>query len=373
MQYHGLLFKVFQRTGIFLFVILMAGNVTGNDLVLNGTRDDVLVNIESGSFQVGRESFSFPVDNFETGWVVCVQRKLYVIADRSVVNLHSGAVLDIPGSTLLPDVSRPASGQWMVSGDRIFIPVLSGVQIVEPTGGEIELCPYDHILKVERDVRLNLPVIATGKAGRMYAWENGLLKTKKKNGWMQLSESVSSGVLEQAFLDSRELAWMVRFQVDQGNLESFRIAARSLDKRNDTWGDRKIQEGLLRNLFVDAGGRLVMEYMDASIMAALFQAKKIKIRTLGGPDRLDRHHSFSVSHKRRHVYAVSRSDGGMVLMIQCKDGNCYLADPVSGRFKRLDVGFGYDYTFLRGESSGIFYRADTGDQHIVDLRFPAER
>ncbi len=355
-----------------LLLFSFTGLVCGESIVLKGQWTDFLVDVESGMCRTGTEEFSSGAENILPGWVVCVDRLLFVITRQGIVNVRTGETIPLPEQTLLPDVGSPVSGQWMVSGNTIHLPTSSGMQIINPVSGTAEKYRFSHHLKMEDGIHLDLARIVRSEE-HLFLWQDGELDVYAGNGWEQLSRTAPAGVLEEQFLDSPSRAWLVRFRVDQGDLGSFRIEARPLNIQTAAWQNETVQEGLLRNLFVDERGRLVLEYMDASIMAAIFQAKKVKMRVVDPSKNLDTRQTFSVSHKRRHLFALSGPDGRIYVLIQCKDGNCYLTDPVSGQFSKLEKQFDYNFTFLRGESSGIFYQADTGAFYPVKLQLPSDR
>ena len=79
-------------------------------------------------------------------------------------------------------------------------------------------------------------------------------------------------------------------------------------------------------------------------------------------------YSFSLSHKRRHVFPVYYGSK-IFLIAQCKDGRVYLLDLNRDKKRLVKKRVYYDYDFLKGKNGGVFYEKNGNNYFSVKFEF----
>ena len=131
-------------------------------------------------------------------------------------------------------------------------------------------------------------------------------------------------------------------------------------------------EGILKNPGVDSAGRLAFEYMKASILSAFLGRNKVRLRMVDPGSGKVNTRSFSVGDKRRHLFFVQGTSGVLHIVTQCKNGDVFVIDPFSGKFRKVKTEkVNYNYTFIRGVGGGVFYDEKTA--HRVTVSFDTNR
>lgn len=341
----------------------------GSCIIMRGENYDYLY--DSNSVEVWKGSERLKIEKWEK-----LEPGYYFANKNSIFRLQEGEITCsdsdwrlIVKDCLLPVSSSPESIQEMVHDGRLYLPVRSGFLVVNLDSHLETVLSYPWQLQPSAGggMKVSIPELAA-KNESLWAFDSGHLQRQLEGAWKELTAVPEKDMIASYLLPGSHFVNLVLLKVTQGNLGSFRTRVLSYSTEDGHLQIDKEFGGVLKNPGVDASGRLVFEYVKVSILSALMGRNKVRLRIVDPGSGKTATRSFSVGDKRRHLFFMQDNDGGLLIIVQCKNGNVFMINPFSGSFRKLKTGkFGYDYTLIRGVGSGVFYNEKTGNRVAVSF------
>ena len=344
---------------------LLAGPV----LVLRGERCDYLYDAEGRQAWQGTELFA--VEQWKT-----LEPAYYFAVKQSIYRFRDG-VISCSGrdwkvkvkDCLLPIPSVAVSIEGMVSGNCIYLPVRAGFLVLDTRSQSQDILTHQwQPSQIPGGaLKLSIPQFSGAKE-QLWSLESGHLRHLVNGNWKEVVMVPEKDLIEAHLLAGDRFVNLLLFKVTQGDLGSFRtrLLSFSADDGHQLM-DREFG-GVLKNPAVDSRGRVIFEYVKASIFSAFLGRNKVRWRVIDPGKNKVKDDSVSVGDKRRHLFYVENKQGNLLLVVQCKNGDVFVIDPFNGDSRKLKVGkFGYDYTLIRGVGNGVFYNEKTGNRVAVSF------
>ncbi|BBB33431.1 hypothetical protein TTHT_1988 [Thermotomaculum hydrothermale] len=329
----------------FLFLFFLCFSLFAQILPLKGNRYDYLVDFDKKKVFCGVEEFDFDSDK-KCGYFFVWDKSLFLFEKGKVINLNEKKESGEIKNSLLPDADYlPYSIQDLVKGNLLFIPIKTGFAVFDLKKGEIKgslSCVFD---KTERDIVL--PEVKTGNDRIFLVFNkrvevfNDFEKEKTLHIDNALFFTVSAGKDFFSILSVEK----------PGGLFSIKTVLKSYDYKFNLLNKKEI-DVFPKNIY-EINGNFVFEKKEISVFS-LFGSKKIHIVRTDLKNGKIKEYSFSLSHKRRHVFPLYYGKK-IFLIAQCKDGKVYLLDLYRDKKRKTDKKVYYDYDFLKGKKGGVFY------------------
>ncbi|NOY22213.1 MAG: hypothetical protein GXO70_01720 [Acidobacteria bacterium] len=341
----------------------------GSSIILRGENCDYLYDAKLAD--VWKGSRVFRVEKWREmvpGYYFACEDSIFRFSKDEITCSDSDWRLKVT-DCLLPVPSSAKSIQEMVHDGRVYLPVRSGFLVVNLETHLETLLPYSWQLQFTADAGLEMPIpkLASQKES-LWLLGSGCFKKQVSGDWKEMVAVPDEDRIDTYMFAGSRFVNLVLFKVTQGELSSFRTRVFSFSNVDGRLLMDREFGGILKNPGVDPQGRLVYEYVKASILSAFMGRNKVRLRIVdpGSGKVLTR--SFSVGDKRRHLFFMERADGTLLIIVQCKNGNVFVIEPISGNFRKLkDVKLGYDYTLIRGVGNGVFYNEKTGNRVAVSF------
>ncbi len=344
----------------YLTLFLFCFSLFAQILPLKGDRYDYLVDFDKQKVVCGVKEFSFNSKD-KYGYFFVFKGELYRF-DREKLFLEGKEEKQIADfkDTILPNSNLlPNSIQDFIKNGFLFLPTQKGFVVFavkkERVLGEL-LFDFD---KTETD--MVLPEIIVKKdfiflvfLKRIEVFK-GFEKVKTLNIPKCLFFNVSVG---------KDFFTILTVE-KPGGLFSIKTVLKAYDFDFDLLHKKEL-DVFPKNIFrID--GDFVFEKKEVSIFS-LFGSKKIHIVKTDMRKGKVKEYSFSLSHKRRHVFPVYY--GSKVFLIaQCKDGKVYLLDLNRDKKRLVKKKVYYDYDFLKGKNGGVFYEKNGNNYFSVRFEF----
>ncbi|MCK5879705.1 MAG: hypothetical protein KAH24_07990 [Holophagae bacterium] len=341
----------------------------GSSIILRGENCDYLYDVNAGKVWKGAETFQVEKwGKLEPAYYFANKKSIFRLQKGKITCSNSDWRLLVT-DCLLPVPSSPESIQKMVHGGRLYLPVRSGFLIVDLDTHLEAFSAYPWQLQQTSGAGMEVPIPRlAAKSESLWVLDSGHLKRQVNGAWQDVTAVPEKDLIAAYLFPGKHFVNLLLHKVTQGDLGSFRTRVFSYSTGEGRLVMDREFGGVLKNPAVDTSGRLVFEYVKASILSALMGRNKVRLRIVDPGSGKVTTHSFSVGHKRRHLFFMKRSDGVLLTVVQCKNGNVFVIYPFSGKLSKLETGkFNYDYTFIRGVGSGVFYNEKTGNRVAVSF------
>ena len=344
----------------YLTLFLFCFSLFAQILPLKGDRYDYLVDFDKQKVVCGVKEFSFNSKG-KYGYFFVFKGELYRF-DREKLFLEGKEekqIADFKDTILLNSNLVPNSIQDFIKNGFLFLPTQKGFVVFNLGKNRVEVeinCIFD---KTETD--MVLPEIIVKKdfiflvfLKRIEVFK-GFEKVKTLNIPKCLFFNVSVG---------KDFFTILTVE-KPGGLFSIKTVLKAYDFDFDLLHKKEL-DVFPKNIFrID--GDFVFEKKEVSIFS-LFGSKKIHIVKTDMRKGKVKEYSFSLSHKRRHVFPVYY--GSKVFLIaQCKDGKVYLLDLNRDKKRLVKKKVYYDYDFLKGKNGGVFYEKNGNNYFSVRFEF----
>ena len=325
-------------------------------LPLQGEKYDYLVDFKRQKVVCGIEEFSFD-SQIKAGYFFVYEKNLYCLNKGELRNLNrKNRLIARFDKAILPCSDfLPFSIQDLILDNLLFIPVQDGFFVFDMEERNVKgrlKCVFD---RSETDIVL--PDILVQKD---YFF---LVFNKRVEIYGNFERKNTFYFKNSIFFDiSVGDDFFTILSVEKpGGLFSIKTVLKAYDFDFKLLNTKEL-EVFPKNIF-RAGGDFVFETKEISVFS-LFGSKKIHFVKTDLKHGKIKEYSFSVSHKRRHVFPFYYGKK-IFLVIQCKDGKVYFLDLNRDKKKRLDKKVYYDYTFLKGKKGGVFYEKSSDNYFPV--------
>lgn len=341
----------------------------GSSIILRGERCDYLYNADSTEVWKGSEAFKVKKwKKLEVAYYFACKKSLFRLSKGEITCSDSDWRVTI-SDCVLPVPSSAASIQNMVHNGHLYLPVRTGFLVLDLEKQSKTLLAYHWQMKATADAGMGTPIPEMAeKGGSLWSLNSGHLHRLETGAWKDMMAIPEKDLIDSTLLSGTRFTNLVLFKVTQGDLGSFRTRVISFSNRNgELLLDREFS-GILKNPGTDKSGKVVFEYVKASILSAFLGRNKVRLRIIAPGTGKATVQTFSVGDKRRHLFFVDSGDGGLLIIVQCKNGDVFMIDPFSGKSRELKSGkFGYDYTLIRGVGNGVFYNEKSGNRVAVSF------
>ncbi len=348
---------------LFFFPFFCLPVQSSSAIVLRGERQDYLYNISKAEVRAGAVTFNVKKwKKNDFAYYFAYKRILFRYLNHEITCSDSDWRLKVDGC-LLPVPSSPESIQKMVHKGSLFLPVQNGFFVLDLMTRRVDLLDFPWRLKPISGggIKISVPELA-GSRDTLWVLDAGHLKRRVSGRWKEAIQVPGKDLVDTFLFSGRRFVNLLLFKVTQGDLGSFRTRLLSYSAGEGRLLMDREFDGILKNPGVDESGRLVFEYVKASIFSAFMGRNKVRLRIVDPGNRKVVTRSFSVGDKRRHLFFMTGKAGELLIIVQCKNGNVFVIAPFSGKMRELKKGkFNYDYTLIRGVGNGIFYNKKTGN------------
>ena len=339
----------------FVFLFFLSICAFSQTLVLKGEKVDYLVDFSKKKVFCGSNTLplSLPYSN---DYFFVYGKKALTVGEflKKLNSKQEFSDFILPKNSLLPH-----SAQCFVRENLIFFPTEKGFDVFNLESGEFKgkiKCLFERnrtgivlpkIVKVNNRVFLvfsdKVEVYENFEKKKTFDFQNSLFFyfSAGKDFFSFMSVEKPGGIFS---IKTRFLSFNYRFE---------KITEKELDI-------------FPKNVF-PVDGNFVFEKKEVSVFS-LFGSKRVYIVKTDLMRGKFKNYSFSLSHKRRHLFPLFLN-GDFFIVVQCKDGKVYLLDLKRDKSGRLKKRFYYDYTFLRGNGSGVFYNEENGNYSVVSFKF----
>lgn len=340
-----------------IFVVLPG---RGSDwTLLKGRYSDVLINIKKGEVSgCTSRRMDDPGRLAASSFLFSGGGSVWQLDHDCLTNLETGATCRIPGRSLLPAAAIGRDLEGRKAEGYLQIPVISGFELYQFSSGEWFQVPFQHDVKWNDGVVVSLPTLIPATHGYLAVDANSIRRLVG-NQWQDIVRSEGARYLDGQWVAGTRWVSLAISEVTPGDLNSFAVRVISVDRKTGAVAMDHREPGILKQAYADESGRVVTEYVNASIIAALFQRKQMRLRVHDPAKDVVTERVVDLTHKRRHVYPMRTESGKLVFLVHCKDGFVYQVDVETGTRRRLLNEVSYAYQFAR-----------TGDQiRILDPGF----
>ena len=344
----------------YLTLFLFCFSLFAKILPLHGGRYDYLVDFDKQKVVCGVKEFSFDSKK-KSGYFFVVEGKLYRF-DGKKLFLEDKEEKQIANfkDTILPDsYFIPNSIQDFVKNGFLFLPSKKGFVVFdlkkERVEGEIN-CTFD---KTETDMVLPEVIVKNDFIFLVFLKRIEVFKNFEKVKTLNIPKCLFFNV-------SVVNDFFTILTVEKpGGLFSIKTVLKAYDFDFNLLHKKEL-DVFPKNIFrVD--GDFVFEKKEVSIFS-LFGSKKIHIVKTDMKKGKVKEYSFSLSHKRRHVFPVYYGSK-IFLIAQCKDGRVYLLNLNRDKKRLVKKRVYYDYDFLKGKNGGVFYEKNGDNYFSVKFEF----
>ncbi|PJB79095.1 MAG: hypothetical protein CO090_05585 [Acidobacteria bacterium CG_4_9_14_3_um_filter_49_7] len=357
-----------------IFLLLFCQDIylpvwAGSSIILRGERCDYLYNADSAEVWKGSEVFKVKKwKKLEVAYYFACKKSLFRLSKGEITCSDSDWRVTIPDS-VLPVPSSAASIQNMVHDGNLYLPIRTGFLVLNLEKQSKTLLAYHWQMKPRADAGMGTPIPEMAeKGGSLWSLDSGHLHRLETGAWKDIMAIPEKDLIDSTLLTGSRFANLILFKVTQGDLGSFRTRVISFSTGSGKHLLDKEFSGILKNPGIDASGKVVFEYVKASIFSAIMGRDKVRLRIVDPGSGKEITRNFDVGDKRRHLFFVESGDGGLLIIVQCKNGDVFMIEPFSGKFRELKSGkFGYDYTLIRGIGHGVFYNEKSGNRIAVSF------
>ncbi|NOZ13662.1 MAG: hypothetical protein GXO69_08470 [Acidobacteria bacterium] len=354
---------------IFFPMLFSPLHVKAKGLILRGGNCDYLYDIESGSiYGCGNSAAAGKWNSRDSAYYFAGKCGVFRFCNGKIASSVSG-VYAAAKNAFLPFPSGAQSIQEMVHGGNLYLPVRPGFLVFNLSQQSAHLLPYPWRLHPVRKGGLELAVPGLADAGgSLWVLDSGHLRRFSGGRWVEVMQVPEKDLIETRLLAGKKFVNLLLFKVTQGDLGSFRTRILSFSAIDGQLLMDREFDGVLKNPAADRPGRIVYEYVNASLLSALWGRKKVKLRVIDPGKKKVFTDAYSVGDKRRHLFYLFGRRGALLLVVQCKNGDIFVIRPFQGRMRKLrKVKFGYDFTLIRGVGNGVFYNEKTGNRIAVSF------
>jgi len=341
----------------------------GSSIILRGERCDYLYNADSAEVWKGSEAFTVKKwKKLEAAYYFACKKSLFRLSKGEITSSDSDWRVTI-SDCVLPVPSSAASIQNMVHDGHLYLPVRTGFLILDLEKQSRTLLTYHWQMEPTADAGMETPIPEMEeKSGSLWSLNSGHLHRLETGAWKDIMAIPEKDLIDSTLLSGTRFTNLILFKVTQGDLGSFRTRVISFSTVNGKHLLDREFSGILKNPGIDASGKVVFEYVKASIFSAIMGRNKVRLRIVDPESGKEITRTFDVGDKRRHLFFVESGDGGLLIIVQCKNGDVFMIEPFSGKFRELKSGkFGYDYTLIRGVGNGVFYNEKSGNRVAVSF------
>ena len=344
----------------YLTLFLFCFSLFAQILPLKGERYDYLVDFNKQKVVCGVKEFSFNSKD-KYGYFFVFKGKLYRF-DREKLFLEGKEEKQIADfkDTILPNSNLvPNSIQDLVKNGFLFLPTQKGFVVFdvkkERVLGELSF-DFD---KTETDMVLPEIIVKKDFIFLVFLKRIEVFKGFEKVKTLSIPKCLFFNV-------SVGKDFFTILTVEKpGGLFSIKTVLKAYDFDFNLLNKKEL-DVFPKNIF-RIEGDFVFEKKEVSIFS-LFGSKKIHIVKTDMKEGKVKEYSFSLSHKRRHVFPVYY--GSKVFLIaQCKDGKVYLLDLNRDKKRLVKKKVYYDYDFLKGKNGGVFYEKNGNNYFSVKFEF----
>ncbi len=343
-----------------LFFLFFIFSSFAEILPLKGYRLDYLVDFDKGKVIYGRDSFDFN-KKVSAGYFFVWGKSLFLYnsGKLSVVGKDINFLHQFKG-VVLPELKfLHRSIQFFLRENFLFLPVSEGFVVYDVEKnreiGEIK-CDFDRgdqdILFPEIFVKGEYIFLVFNKRVDIYK-EFKKIKTFKIDNSLFFKFSPGKDFFSFLIVEK------------PGGVFSIKTVLKAYHY-NFSLINKKEMDVFPKNIF-EVNGDFIFEKKEISIFS-LFGSKKIHFVKTDLRKGKIKELSFSLSHKRRHLFPVY-SKNKVYIVAQCKDGKVFLLDLYRKKKTKLEQKVYYDYSFLKGEEGGVFYEKNGSNYFAVKFKF----
>ncbi len=350
-------------------VLVFSDQTVTKRIILRGENRDFVYNTETASVWSADGGISVKKwGPHDSGYYFAGEHGIFRLQNGKITSADSDTCICVK-DILLPFPSEAESIQEMLYSGCLFLPVQSGFLLFDLEKQSVRSLPYVWKLHSAAGSRLDLTIPKFSVASHsLWALDSGNLRRFSGDRWVEVMQVPEKDLIETRLLAGKKFVNLLLFKVTQGDLGSFRTRIFSFSTVDGHLLMDQEFDGVLKNTAVDRLGRVVYEYVEASLLSALWGRKKVKLRMIDPGKKKVFTDAYSVGDKRRHLFYLFGRRGALLLVVQCKNGDVFVIRPFQGRMRKLrKVKFGYDYTLIRGVGNGVFYNEKTGNRVAVSF------
>jgi len=253
--------------------------------------------------------------------------------------------------SILPILNCPNSLQHFTSKNALFIPTANSTIWINTSDKQVKKLPdlpiqfpSINIAIFPKFFLINSQLMLLSNY-KLYTYSNNKFKVIAKFPKTQ-SLGIKLCIFNKGFAVLNAL-------VTRGELSSFRTEISYFSEKFEKTKTVTVN-GIFKEGGSDLSGNVLIAYKKTSIISGLFGKNKVHFKFIDKKKKV-KTETFTVSHKRNHIFFYQNNNLQVCALIQCKNGDIYTYNPHSNTFKKEKFKFNYNYTFLRGLNGGYFF------------------